>query len=87
MGAKPAAFNPIPPLAFDPFDANARAAWLKSADRKKKAEVLARLVKRLGADKDMPPEDSAEHELYRAKDPAALNAVKDWLDAELKKVK
>lgn len=86
-GAKPAAFNPIPPLAFDPFDATARAAWLKSADRKKQAEVLARLVKRLGTDKDMPPEDSAEHELYRAKDPAALNAVKDWLDAERKKVK
>ena len=86
-GAGKVAFNPIPALAFDPFDATARDAWLKSADRKKKAEVLARLVKRLGTDKDMPPEDSTEHALYRVKDPAALNAVREWLDAELKKVK
>jgi hypothetical protein len=86
-GAGKAAFNPIPALAFDPFDATARDAWLKNADRKKKAEVLARFVKRLGTDKDMPPEDSTEAEMYRVKDPAALNAVQQWLDAELKKVK
>ena len=52
-------------LAFDPFDATARAEWLKTADRKRKAEVLGRMLKRLGTDKDMPPEDSTEHELYR----------------------
>ncbi len=85
-GAK-AAFNPIPALAFDPFDATARDAWLKGADRKQKAEVLARLVKRLGTDKDMPPDDSTEAAMYRVKDPAALNTVQGWLDAELKKVK
>ena len=86
-GAKPAAFNPIPALAFDPFDAAARAAWLKAADRAKKADVLGRLVKRLGTDRDMPPEDSAEAALYRAKNPAALDAVKDWLDAEWRRAK
>ena len=31
------------------------------------------------------PEDSQEAELYRAKDPTALDALKDWLEAELKK--
>jgi hypothetical protein len=87
LGAKKAAFNPIPALPFDPFDATARAAWVKSNDRKRKAEVLGRMHTRLSADRDMPPEDSTEHALYRVKDPAALNAVKDWLDAELKKVK
>jgi hypothetical protein len=80
-------FNPIPQLAFDPFDATARAEWLKATDRKRKVEVLGRMVKRLGTDKDMPPEDSAEHELYRVKDPAALNAVVKWLETELKRVK
>ena len=45
------------------------------------------MLKRIGTDKDMPPADSTEHELYRVKNPAALNAVKDWLDAELKKLK
>jgi hypothetical protein len=86
-GAKPTAFNPIPLLAFDPFDVAARDAWLKTADRKRKVEVLGRMLKRLGSDKDMPPEDSTEAELYRVKDPAALTAVKEWLDAELKKAK
>jgi hypothetical protein len=81
------AFNPIPVLPFDPFDTSARAEWLKTTDRKRKVENLGRLLKRIGTDKDMPPTDSTEHELFRAKDPAALNAVKDWLDAELKKLK
>jgi hypothetical protein len=85
--AKPAAFNAIPPLAFDPFDATARDAWLATADRKRKVEVLGRMVKRLSTDKDMPPDDSTETELFRVKDPAALNAAKEWLDAELKKAK
>jgi hypothetical protein len=87
LGRKPAAFNPIPTLAFDPFDTTARAEWVKSADRKSKVEILARMLKRLDTDKDMPPEDSTEHELYRVKDPSGLVAVKDWLDAELKKAK
>lgn len=86
-GAGKAGFNPIPALAFDPFDATSRENWLKNTDRKKKAEELTRFIKRLSTDKDMPPEDSTEASLYRAKDPTALNAVRDWLDAELKKVK
>lgn len=86
-GARKAAFNPIPPLAFDPFDATARAEWLKTADRKRKTEVLGRMLKRIGTDKDMPPADSTEHELYRTKDSAALVAVISWLEAELKKAK
>jgi hypothetical protein len=86
-GPGKAAFTPIPQLAFDPFDVTAREAWLKTAERKRKIEVLGRMVKRLTTDKDMPPEDSTEHELYRAKDPTALNEVREWLDAELKKVK
>jgi hypothetical protein len=80
-------FNPIPQLAFDPFDATARAEWLKSNDRKSKVEVLDRMLKRLGTDRDMPPEDSVEAELYRQKNPTGLVAVKNWLDVELKKVK
>jgi hypothetical protein len=79
--------TPIPRLAFDPFDAAARDAWLRSADRKRKAEVLGLMLKRLGTDKDMPPEDSTEYELFRQKNPLELNAVKIWLTAELKKVK
>ena len=83
-GAKPAAFNPIPPLAFDPSDAAGRAAWLKSADRAKRVQVLGRLVQRLNTDRDMPPEDSPEADAFRGKD---LDAVKDWLATELKKAK
>jgi hypothetical protein len=82
-----AAFNPIPQLPFDPFDATGREAWVKGTDRKTRSEVLDRLVKRLSTDKDMPPEDSTEREMYRIKDPAALNAARDWLEKELKKVK
>jgi hypothetical protein len=85
-GAK-VTFNPIPALAFDPFDATAREAWLKTADRKRKLDVLGRMMKRVGTDKDMPPEDSTEHELYRVKDPAALNDTRAWLEAELKRAK
>jgi hypothetical protein len=81
------AFSPIPMLAFDPFDATARAAWVKSSDRTRKAEVLGRMLKRLATDKDMPPEDSTEYELYRQKNPTGLAAVKNWLDAELRKAK
>jgi len=87
VAAKPAVFSPIPQLAFDPFDKTTREAWAKTTDRKTKAEVLNRLTKRLATDKDMPPEDASEYELFRGKDPAAFDAVKDWLEAELKKVK
>lgn len=80
-------FNPIPALAFDPFDATARADWLKFTDRARKGDVLTRMLKRIDTDKDMPPTDSVEHELYRTKDPTALAAVKGWLEAELKKVR
>ena len=86
-GVKPAAFNPIPTLAFDPFDAAARETWLRNATRKQKQDTLGRLKKRLQTDKDMPPMDSVEAELYRMKDPAALLSLIEWLDAELKKAK
>ena len=35
----------------------------------------------------MPPEDSVEAELFRAKDPAALGELTEWLAAKLKEVK
>jgi hypothetical protein len=85
-GKRPA-FSPIPVLAFDPFDKTAREAWLKTADRKQRLEVLGRFLTRLGKDKDMPPEDSTEAELFRGQNPAAFAAVTDWLEAELKKAK
>ena len=37
--------------------------------------------------RDMPPEDSAEYDAFRVKNPAEFDAVKEWLDAELKKAK
>jgi hypothetical protein len=84
---KAPAFNPIPLLAFDPFDVTGREAWLKTTDRKKRVDVLSRLAKRLGTDKDMPPEDSVEAELYRVKDDAALRGATEWIEAELKKAR
>jgi hypothetical protein len=86
-GPGKAAFTPIPQLAFDPFDVTGREAWIKTADRKRKIEILGRMVKRLSTDRDMPPEDSTEREMYGVKDPAALNEVKEWLETELKKAK
>jgi hypothetical protein len=85
--AKQSAFNPIPMLAFDPFDKQARDNWVKSNDAKKREVVLSRMLKRLVTDRDMPPEDSAEYERFRQKEAAAFDAVKDWLESELKKVK
>lgn len=85
--SKPVGFNPIPKLAFDPFDTSARESWLLSATRKQKQDILGRLKKRLRTDKDMPPEDSVEAELYRMKDPSAIVTLIEWLDVELKKVK
>ena len=83
-----AAFSPIPMLAFDPFDKASREAWAKATpDAKKRLPLLTRLAKRLTDDRDMPPEDSAEYDAFRAKNPAAFEAVKEWLDAELKKAR
>jgi hypothetical protein len=83
-----AAFSPIPMLAFDPFDKGSREAWVKAnPDVKKRAPVLTRLQKRLVTDADMPPEDSAEYDAFRTKNPAELDALRDWLDAELKKAR
>ena len=87
-GAGKAAFSPIPLLAFDPFEKAGREAWAKATpDAKKRLPLLARLAKRLTDDRDMPPEDSAEYDAFRAKNPAEFEAVKEWLDAELKKAK
>jgi hypothetical protein len=81
------AFNPIPQLAFDPFDKKSRENWLSSTNAKQKQQVLERMLKRLATDRDMPPEDSAEHDLFRVKEAASFAAVKDLLEAELQKVK
>jgi hypothetical protein len=35
----------------------------------------------------MPPEDAAEHDKFRIKDAAAFDAVRDFLEAELAKLK
>lgn len=67
-----------------PFDTLARANWVKFADRPKRIQVLTRMVQRMATDRDMPPEDSREAELFRGKD---FDAAKDWLVAELKKAK
>jgi hypothetical protein len=83
----PRAFEPIPALAFDPFDKAGREAWVKTADAKRKREVLARMLARLHEDADMPPTDSPEHELFRVKDAAAFADVKAFLEAELPKPK
>jgi hypothetical protein len=85
--AKPPVFNPIPVLAFDPFEENSRAAWLKATRPRDRVAVLARMTRRLVTDQDMPPEDSAEYALFREKDAAAFDAVRDWLAAELRKAK
>ncbi|MBN9121668.1 MAG: hypothetical protein J0I06_21410 [Planctomycetes bacterium] len=85
-GAK-AAFSPIPMLAFDPYDKDSREAWARSTDARKRMQVLARLLKRINEDRDMPPEDSAEHDAFRVKKPAEFDAMRDWLGAELKKAK
>lgn len=79
--------EPLPALAFDPFDKQAREAWLKTADRKRKQEVLARMLQRLSVDKDMPPEDEPEHELFRVTNPASFDEVKQFLETALKNAK
>jgi hypothetical protein len=82
-----AGFSPIPVLAFDPFDKQARETWAKTTDAAKRAQVLTRFLKRVAEDRDMPPEDSAEYEAFRSKSPAALDAMKEWIEAELKRAK
>lgn len=79
--------GPIPLLAFDPFDKTSRQAWIGNADNKKKEIVLSRMLKRIGNDEDMPPEDSLEYKMFRVKNPASFEEVKQFLKAELKKVR
>jgi len=74
-------FNPIPPLAFDPFDASSRAAWLKSTDSSRRAVTLGRMLKRMTL--DMPPADSAEHGMFREKDPESFRLAIEALEREL----
>jgi cytochrome c553 len=81
------AFNPIPKLAFDPFDRAAREVWVKSNDARTRDQVLGRMLRRVAADKDMPPEDAPEYEAFRTKDAAAFDALTGWLEAELKRAK
>ncbi len=85
QGVGKPAFNPIPKLAFDPFDAKARQTWVNNTDEKRRTPVLSRMLKRIHDDKDMPPEDAPEYDKYRVKDQASFDALKDWLEAELKK--
>ena len=81
-------FDPIPPLAFDPFDKVGRETWAAvTADRKLKRHVLERMAKRLYEDRDMPPEDAPEHTQFRVGGTAAFADAKMFLDTELKKVK
>ncbi len=85
-GKRPA-FSPIPLLSFDPFDAASRQTWLENADPRQKAVVLERMLRRVGIDRDMPPEDSTEYELFRARDPAAFESMRKFLQEESKKAK
>lgn len=80
-------FESIPALAFDPFDKPGREAWLRTADKKRKEAVLSRFQKRLFDDNDMPPEDAPEHDRFRVKDAAAFAEVKDFIQAELERIK
>jgi hypothetical protein len=79
--------DPLPPLAFDPFDKKGREAWLRTAALAEKQRVLGRMLRRLGEEKDMPPEDAPEFEQFRVKEAAAFEAVRLFLEAEFKKVK
>jgi phage FluMu protein Com len=79
--------EPLPALAFDPFDKKSREAWVANAEPQRRQHVLNRMLKRLVEDKDMPPEDAPEFDKFRTKTPAAFDAVQEFLEAELKKVK
>jgi hypothetical protein len=80
-------FESIPALAFDPFDKVNREVWVKTPDKERKRQVLSRMLDRLVKDADMPPHDSPEHTLFRVKEAAAFAEVKDFLAAELDKLK
>ena len=82
-----APFEVIPPLAFDPLDKTAREAWVKTAGEQRRLEILGRLTERLHEDKDMPPEDSPEHDLFRVKQAAAFEELKGFLTSELSRAK
>jgi hypothetical protein len=82
-GTKPRLFEPIPALAFDPLDKQARERWAQAANPKRKQEVLARLLERLVTDADMPPHDSPEHELFRVKQAAAFDDLKQFLESQV----
>jgi hypothetical protein len=79
--------EPLPALAFDPFDKKSRDAWVASSEPQRRQQVLNRMLKRLVEDKDMPPEDAPEFDKFRTKNTAAFDAVQEFLEAELKKVK
>jgi hypothetical protein len=85
--AKRAPFEVIPPLAFDPLDKTAREAWVKTAGEQRRLDVLGRLNERLHEDKDMPPEDSPEHDLFRVKQAATFEELKGFLTSELSRAK
>ncbi|HEY1187978.1 MAG TPA: hypothetical protein VGE74_09990 [Gemmata sp.] len=82
-GAKPRLFETIPALPFDPFDTKGRADWVRTADPKRKQEVLARLQARVHTDADMPPNDAPEYETFRVKGAAAFDDLKRFIEAEL----
>jgi nitrate reductase cytochrome c-type subunit len=84
---KARAFESIPALHFDPFDKQGRTDWARTADPKRKAEVLARLIERLHTDADMPPQDAPEHDTFRVKQAAAFDDVKRFLNTELEKAR
>jgi hypothetical protein len=84
---KSRAFEPIPPLSFDPFDKVNRDVWVKTPDKERRRQVLSRMLERLVKDADMPPHDSPEHALFRVKEAAAFTEAKEFLTAELDKVK
>jgi len=84
--AKGRAFDPIPPLPFDPLDKKARTDWARTANPKVKADVLGRFEKRLFTDADMPPQDSPEHK-FRANEAAAFDDLKQFISAEQDKPK
>jgi phage FluMu protein Com len=85
--AKAKFIEPMPSLAFDPFDKKAREAWVRTSEPQRRQQVLSRMLKRLAEDKDMPPEDAPEFDKFRTGDPPAFDAVRDFLEAELKKAK
>ncbi len=87
VAGKKAQSGPIPLLAFDPFNKTSREGWIATADKAKKEVVLSRMLKRMSTDQDMPPEDSLEFKLFRSKNPASFEDVKQFLESELKRVK